>query len=145
MARIFLISLIFSCIYSIGHGQTIRGLKPDNHAYYYFVYRDSNYMKKSTNKITDVFKKGISDGLYLGFYDKKYLDTAIVAIVKNGLVEGTLFRWDAKDKYLIEISEYKNGLLNGKRTLYLRIDGVIYENIYRYENNVLIERIKTEW
>lgn len=132
--------LLFIGILSTTFSQTI----PRNR-YVYLVYRQGKYLELNSNKILLDFKAGIPDGKYMAFYDKKFKDSALVSIVVNGMVQGEQRRFDKKGKYLWERCEYHNGRMNGLRYTYVKINGVIFENIARYENDVLVEIIKTEY
>jgi|GEM_PF-5001684 len=140
MIRFVLIILLYIGILSFAFPQRV----PRNR-YVYLVYRQGKYLELSSNKVLLDLKRGIPDGKYMAFYDKKFRDSALVAIVVNGMVQGEQRRFDKKEKYLWDRCEYHDGKMNGLRFTYVKINGVIFENITRYEDDVLVETIKTEY
>jgi len=123
-----------------------RQLAPKN-SYVFCKYGDERFMQLSGNLITYEFKSGLEDGLYIAFFDKKLKDTAMIAPIVNGEINGVLYRWDIykKRQEIAEICEYKNGLMNGWRKLYL------YDERYGWFINIEkcydggCETIYSEW
>lgn len=105
------------------------------------------WLEKNSNRKQLVFKQGIEDGKYI-ITKKKWGqgDTVMIGFINNGLLDGMLTRWNAKEHYIEEECEYKDGKMEGIRKLYFKgKDGVIYVNIYRYVENMLYEEIQVEW
>jgi hypothetical protein len=97
---------------------------------------DPEYMELHTNKQIYTFKRGLEDGMYIAMFDKNLSwkkplkDTAMVAVMENGKLNGLLRRWSDEDKMIEEECEYVNGMMNGYRKLYFYApDGNKYTNI----------------
>lgn len=113
---------------------------------------DPEYMELHTNKRIYTFKRGLEDGMYIAVFDKNLSwkkpinDTAMVAVMENGKLNGLLRRWDKEDKLIAEECEYVNGMMNGYRKLYFfDPEGNKYTNIEFFEDNLPIRTIQIEW
>ena len=116
------------------------------------TYGDKAFMELHPNGKIYQFKSGLEDGKYVAFFKevnlKKKLntDTAMLAVIKNGEINGLLQRWDNIDHKLAEECEYVNGRKTGFRKLYyITDDGIKLVNIERWENDVHQQDIFIEW
>lgn len=110
-----------------------------------FFYKDPAYMELSGNNITWVLKSGLPDGLYLAYFDKRFNDTALIAKVNDGYINGVVRVWDPKKRYLSDEIWYRDGMMNGIRKSYLNIKGRKYTNIYYYVDDAVDKFIQIEW
>ncbi len=112
-------------------------------AQYICVLGDVKRMELHPNGRIYQFKSGLSDGIYTAFIDDNYKDTAMVAVLEDGELNGLLIRW--KDNQIAEECEYKNGLKDGWRKLYIYTDNYgRLINIEKCKEGACIE-IYTEW
>jgi antitoxin component YwqK of YwqJK toxin-antitoxin module len=116
------------------------------------TYGDTALMELHPNGNIYRFKNGLEDGLYVAFFKdvnlnkKLRTDTAMLAVFKNGKINGLLRRWDINDNKLSEECEYVNGRKSGFRKLYFSpSEGILLKNIQRWENDILQQDILTEW
>lgn len=115
------------------------------------IWGDKKYMTLHTNEKLFIFKKGLEDGRYTAFFDKKYKDTAMTVTIENGRMNGILKRWafddidEANNFKLAEIAQYENGLLNGYRKLFFYADDTVYTNIQFFDREILISEPSSEW
>jgi hypothetical protein len=108
-------------------------------------YGDPKLMILNTNGKVYDFKQEIADGLYIAYYDEKLTsDTAMLAVITNGKVNGLQQRWDEKEHRIWEECEYKDGKRNGYCKWYYYIDGKKMINVDRWENNIFMEDIQIE-
>ncbi|MFT4526296.1 MAG: hypothetical protein ACI85F_002468 [Bacteroidia bacterium] len=121
-------------------------------AQFYFAWGDSEYMELAPNGRIYQLKDGLEDGLYVASFDKELSwkkaigDTAFMATVKDGEIEGVLRRWDDIDKLIAEECEYKNGRMSGYRKLYFfDPEGNRYTNIEVFEDGLPLETLQIEW
>jgi antitoxin component YwqK of YwqJK toxin-antitoxin module len=120
---------------------------PPQKAIYVTIYGDPSLMELDPNGIIYRFKKDLPDGKYVAFF-KKVLngDTAMVAVIKNGRINGLLQRWDNNLHDLSEECEYVDGYKTGFRKLYYTTpDKIRLVNIERWEGSILQEEILTQW
>tara|TARA_R110002096_G_scaffold289737_1_gene483960 strand:+ start:5570 stop:6037 length:468 start_codon:yes stop_codon:yes gene_type:complete len=150
--------LIFSISFSIslyGQSKDSVAFKPNKRAaakaQFICIWGDKNYMTLHTNEKIFIFKKGLEDGRYTAFFDKKYEDTAMTVTIENGKMNGVLKRWayndidEVNNFKLIEIAQYENGLLNGYRKLFFYADDTMYTNIQFFDRAILISEPQLEW
>lgn len=110
------------------------------------------YMELHPNEKVYTFREGLEDGMYIAVFDKNLnwkkpiRDTAMVAVIENGKLNGLLRRWDDEDKMIAEDCEYVNGMMNGYRKLYFfDPEGNKYTNIEYFEDNLPVKTIQIEW
>lgn len=118
-----------------------------NKEIYLCLWGDSRFMEPHPNGKLFRFKEGLSDGMYIAFY-KNILssDTAMVAVIDNGKLNGLLSRWDQIDYNLAEECEYSNGKISGYRKLYLVTpEGKRLVNIEYWINGIHDKDIIREW
>lgn len=120
-----------------------QNIKAAAKAQYICVWGDESRMELNPNGKIYQFRKGLSDGMYIAFFDKNYKDTAMVAVIENGELNGVMCRWN--NGHIEEICEYKDGLKNGWRKLYLYMPeyGTLI-NIQKCKDGACIE-VHTEW
>ncbi len=107
------------------------------------VYGDSKYMEIHPNGKIYRFKHGLDDGVYQAFIDDNFIDTAMIICVIDNDYSGLLIRW--YNGRIAEECEYKNGLMDGWRKLYLYDEEYgEFLNIEKCENGYCKE-VYTEW
>jgi hypothetical protein len=133
-------------IKTIRRSDTIHLIKnPIQSAIFICRYGDSKLMVLSSNGKTYEFKTGIEDGFHIAYYDKELKnDTAMIAVIKKGKVNGLQQRWGEKDHKLWEECEYKNGMRNGYCKWYYYVEGSQMINVDRWENDVHQEAVQME-
>ena len=107
-------------------------------------YGNEMFMNKHVSGNSWVLKKGIDDGIWIAYYDKKHQDTAIVAYIINGLIQGVYREWDEEDHYVWLECEYDKGVPNGLWKDFLFIEGNFYYSVIKYEHGLMGEEIKVE-
>jgi len=132
---IYLILVFHACtsVAQVKDTTIIFGKNPTQRVVSYCQYGDSQFMELHTNGRIYQFKSGIKDGLNVAFYDNKYQDTAMVAVVTNGEMEGVVRRWNKKGNYIESECEYTSGFKNGYCNYYLIMDGEKLTNVSRYK------------
>ncbi len=147
MKSVFILACLLLCL--VGYSQekdTIQLYQNEKIAaiaQYNCLLGDTNLMQLHPNGKIYKFKDKLSDGLYCAFVDKNFNDTAMLVVVENGKYNGLLKRWHNGE--LEEECEYKDGLKNGWRKLYLHTKeyGVLLD-IEKCINDACVE-IYTEW
>lgn len=117
------------------------------HAIYICHYGDPKIMQLHSNQQIYIFKHGLKDGMYIAYYDKSLKkDTAMVATILDGEIEGILQRWSPDDYMLEEEAEYHHGKLDGTRKMYFRTsDGILLTNISVWKENIHQSDVQLEW
>lgn len=110
------------------------------------IYGDKNFMRLSSNNLNYEFKDSLEDGIWVAYYDSTMKDSACLATIVGGQLNGIYSLWDKKDKYVYESGILKNGVRNG--IIHFRLlndDGKMYLNIERWKNGAFDGYLQQEW